>query len=365
MLEAAKINTIADIPNITLVFGDEEMLIEEFRNKLLNILVDDENKKFNTDIFDASNTELMKIIEIARAYPMMSDYRVIVVKNFEKLFSGRASKKIEENSPINKLIDNPPPTTYLIMEAKIDSASGISKGSKNGVLSAAGQKKLSSVKFPFNRFINETAWIEFPRIYESAYPRWIIERVKVHGKTINEKGAELIAARAKRNLRDIASEIDKLMIYADGKNNISLEDVLFVTGYNHDYNVFELQNQIGRKNIGKSIEILNRLLADDRQEMLILSILTRFFVILFKYSELKTKGMNEYSLASALGIYPGQLGDYSIAAEKYALSEVTNALKVLCDTDEMLKSGKGESITTMIMMIDSIINANNKNEAGV
>jgi len=360
IIEPSKVKSREDIPQIMLIFGEEELLIEEFRNKLLAILIDDDNKRFNTDLLDGASTELMKIVEISRSYPMMSDYRVLHIKNFDKLFSGRASKKIEENSPINKLLDSPPPTTYIIIEANIESANGISKGSKGGNLTAPNQKKLSSAKFPFNRILNECGWTEFAKLYESSYPRWIIERVKSHGKKIDERGAELIAARAKRSLRDIATEIDKLLIYVGDRDEIRLDDVLFVTGYNHDYNVFEFQNQLGRKNAAKSFEILTRLLANDRQEMLILSILTRFFVILLKYSELKAKGMNEYSLASTLGVYPSQLGEYSAAMEKYSLEEIMNALVILCETDEKLKSGVGESIATMMLMTDAIMNGNSK-----
>lgn len=360
IIEPSNIKSRADIPQILLIFGEEELLIEELRNKLLSILIDDDNKKFNTDLLDGANTELMKIIEISRSYPMMSDYRVLHIKNFDKLFSGRTSKKLEENSPINRLLNSPPNTTYIIFEANIETANGISKGSKAGVLSAANQKKLSSVKFPFNRLLSEYSWIEFPKIYESSYPKWIIERVKSQGKKIDEKGAELIAARAKRSLRDIATEIDKLLIYAGERTEIRLEDVLFITGYNHDYNVFEFQNQIGRKNAAKAFEILTRLLANERQEMLILSILTRFFVVLLKYSELRTSGMNEYSLASALGVYPSQLSEYANAIEKYTLEDITNALTILCETDEKLKSGVGENIATMMIMTDAIINGNRK-----
>ncbi len=360
IIEPSKVKSRADIPKILLIFGEEELLIEEFRNKLLAILVDDDNKSFNTDLLDATTTELMKVLEISRSYPMMSDYRVVHVKNFDKLFSGRSPKKLEENSPFNRLLNSPPPTTYLILEANIESANGISKGSKANALTAANQKKLSAVKFPFNRLLAEYAWAEFPKVYESAYPKWIMERVKSRSKKIDEKGAELIAARARRSLRDIASEIDKLLIYVAERAEIRLEDVLFVTGYNHDYNVFEFQNQLGRKNPAKAFEILTHLLANERQEMLILSILTRFFVILLKYSELRAKKMNEYSLANALGLYPSQLGEYSLAIENYSLDEIMNAITILCQTDEKLKSGVGESIATMMIMTDAIINGNSK-----
>ena len=150
------------------------MLFRSAQNLLVKKFVATEDDKFNFDVFDGEDTQLSHLVDLCRSYPMMSDKRVVLVKRFEKMFSGRASKKIETSSPLSFYLNSPSDTTILILVASIDGVKDVYKSYK-----ASGKdifpKKLATIKFPYNQIISKFGWMEFPRVYESEYPRWTEE----------------------------------------------------------------------------------------------------------------------------------------------------------------------------------------------
>jgi DNA polymerase-3 subunit delta len=339
---------------IVLLFGEDEFSREEAQNALLNKYVATEDDKFNFDIFDGENASLNVIADLCRSYPMMSDKRVVMVKRFEKLFTGRTSKKIETSSPISSYLKNPSLDTKLILIAEIDSAKDIYKTYKSNDKDKFN-KKISSLKFPFNILISQYAWMEFPRVYESEYPRWTRERFKLKGKNIQPEAVEIMLSKTKQSLRDINNEVDKLSLALPGKKDITLDDINFLTGSTREYNVFELQKAIAARDLSKSIMIINKILSTDRQEMLIIAIISKFFINLLKVIEDFKSNVSPQVLASKLGISPFQFNDYQIALKKYNINDIENSIVSLCSTDLNLKSANSDSLLIMQKLLYSIM----------
>ncbi len=343
----------SNIP-IILLFGEDEFSKEEAQNQLINKFIVSEEDKFNLDIIEAENTSINFIIELCRSYPMLSNERYVVVKNFEKLFSGRSSKKLADSSPFAIYLKNPSPDTKLILVANIDSAKDILKTYKSGDKDRF-LKKISTLKFPFNTLISDFLWMEFPRVYESDYPRWTRERLKLYGKTIQSEALEIMLSRTKQSLRDISNEIEKLSIALPDKKDISVDDINFLIGSTREFNVFELQKSIANKDLSKSIMILNKMLSADKQEMLIIAILSKFFINLLEIIEDYESNSQIQLMASKLGITTFQFNDYHSALKKYNIKEIENSINYLCKCDLDLKSTNSDSLLTMQKLLYSLM----------
>jgi DNA polymerase III subunit delta len=339
---------------IILLFGEDEFAREEAQNKLIEYFVASENDKFNFDIFDGEEIQQSTLTDLCKSYPMMGDRRVVLVKRFEKLFTGRTSKKNETSSPLSHYLNSPSESTTLILVASIDSVKDVYKSFKSSSKEAF-QKKLSTIKFPYNQLISKFAWMEFPRVYESEYPRWTESRIRVAGKNIQPEALEVLVSRTKHTLRDLSNEVDKLLLATDGKNEITLKDVSFLTGTTREYTVFELQKAISDRNISKAVTILNRILSVDKQEMLMIAIYSKFFINMLKVSEDFKSGAPAQTLASKIGISPYQFNDYQNALKKYSIAEIEHAIIAICETDFKMKSAVSDSLIVMQNMLFEIM----------
>lgn len=345
---------------IIFLFGENEFNKEEAQELLIKKLVHDENTLFNFDIINGEDSQLSYVIDLCRSYPMMSEKRVVLIKRFDKLFPPRLSKNFALNSPLASYLNSPSDSTILIINSDSDALKDIYKNYKS-LSKELFLKYVSSFKFPYNILLSKYLWMEFPRIYESDYTKWADERFASKGIKINFDALELLISSTKQNLRDISHEIEKILIALNGKKEITLKDIVFLTGSTREYNVFDLQKAVIERDLSKAIRILNKILSTDKQEVLIIVILSKFFINLFKFNDKPFDKSSSFTLPAKMGINKFQFNDYISASKKYSQAEIENAIISLCETDSILKSTSTDSIMLMQNLLFRIMERKNEN----
>lgn len=356
MIDNIKKIDIKDLPNVLLIFGEEEFLKDEALNYVIKSIIPNISTGYDFDTIKPDEVSLDKAIDICRAYPFVSEKRAVVIRNFDKYFSGKASKKSIEKTAIYKFLTSPQPSTFLVLTTDLDSLNGISKN----LLSTKNQDKafkaMKSAKFPFDIILDKHEWIEFPKVWENTFPAWIKNRIKAKGKNISDAAIEILLSHTNPTLRDISNELDKLLIYVLERKEINQDDAIAVVGTSRQFNVFELQKAVGAKDLYNSLNILQNMLAVDRAEMLILSILTRYFIALWKLAESgKVSEQNKYEIARTVGVSPFFLNDYVIALQRFGIYRIDRAFSIICETDEALKTSSTDSLYLMQKMLINIM----------
>ena len=341
---------------IIFLFGQEEFLIGEALEKLINSYFPNKKNTYDFDLLDGGEIDERTIVERCSSFPMMSEKRLVVVKNTEKLFTGR-SKKADRNSSLAKYLSSPSVFSTLVFVAFIDTFSGIGAGLA-GKNKAKFEKMIEQAKYPYNILLKNYDWIEFPKLYDNQIITWIRERFKIYGKQISQEAANLLFALTSGELRDIANEVEKICLFVGDSKEITLDDISKVTGNRRTNNVFELQKAIGVKNIALANEILFNMLATERQEMLIITMLTRYFIAIWKVQELLQKTKDSKEIADAIGVNSYFIKDYIEPAKIYSNKATENAIISLCEADFELKSSGGNNILTLQNLIEKIINYN-------
>ncbi len=342
-------------PQVLTLFGEEEFLIEEDYNALIQSILKDPSYSYDFEVIDGEQATPDRIAQSCTTFPFVAPVRVVVVNHFEKVFSGNTSKKGLDKTPFGKYLESPQPSTFLLLKVFDDSLKGMMAAKKSMATDPKSAKKIKSAKFPFNILIEKFDCLEYPKIYESAIPRWITERVKSIGKDIGADAVEFLAAHVHPNIRMINNDIEKLAVHIGEAKNISLDDVKFIVGASREYNVFELQNAIGQRNLGKATEILIKMLSADRQEMLIMAVLNKYFITLFKLIEVAQEVKDKYAVAAQIGVSPFFVQDYLGAIKKYSPVEIEQAFVVMAETDEKLKSSSIDSTALMQQMLVKIM----------
>ncbi len=345
-------------PSILLMFGEEDFLLEEAYHKLIKSVLKDGENEFDFEMFDGSESGpskvLERIVDSCVQFPFVSEKRVIAVKHFDSLFSGNI-KKFDEKSPFARYLANPQKTTFLILLADVDSLNGLSASMKDSKTVGKAQKLISSAKYPFNIIVDKFSWMEFPKVWDNSYPVWVKSRLAKFGKNITEDACLLLISQTAQNLWELNNQIEKIAIYSKDVNEIDANIVTQVVGFSRVYNVFELQKMIGRRNLSESLNIVDKMLRTESQEVLIITVMTRYFIALFKMLEAAQNTTDKYQLAGQVGVSPFFVAEYLEAVRRYSPQEIEKAFSYLAETDEKLKSSSVSGVLLLQKMLINIM----------
>ena len=147
------------------------------------------------------------------------------------------------------------------------------------------------------------------------------------------------------DLKKINNQLNKLKIICSQKRNISPKLIEDNIGISKDFNVFELRNAIGIKNLDKSLLICAYLTSNSNKHPLqmTLSSLFNYFIQIFQYHSLENKSQN--NVASVLGVNPYFVKDYVNASKYYSMKKISSIISLIKDVDLKTK-GVGVSNTS-------------------
>ena len=323
-------------PPVLLIFGDEELLIDEAARALYDAAVRTDMTGMNSDVFDGETTSLEAVLSVARSFPLMSDRRVIWVRRADKLSVPRSKKG---QDVMATYLASPPDTTFLLLTASIP-ARGRSKSKKGGL------------KYPFDLIAERAAVIEYPPMKEAQVIRWLADRAAAAGLSLPDSAAEFLVTQTGTVLRDVAMELDKLITYLGSRREVTKDDIIAIIGGSREYNIYELQHAIGRGDGARAYTIMTKMLDTNAQPLGIVTMLTRYFVVLFRLIDLRQQPPAE--AARAAGIEPYRLGEYLTALDRLGPGRVERALAALRTAESTIKSSSMDGTTVMQTMLASI-----------
>ncbi len=289
---------------VYLITGEENYYIDLLVSKFEEEVLDEMERDFNITTLYGIETDSKEICSFAKQYPMMSEKRLVIVKEFQQL-----NKK--ELVPLSVYIEKPLQSTILILANKnktIDKKF-LDKVNKSGVV------------------------FESSKLYDNKVIPWINDYVKQIGFQIESSATNLIFEYLGNNLQKISNEINKMLINLPPASVIKLENVANHIGVNKDYNVFELQNAIGRLQHDKINKIVKYLLSntDENPIQKILPNLFSYFTKLALVSQLKEK--SDAAVASAVGVSPYFAKDYLYAIQVFQLEKIYQNLELIKEYD--------------------------------
>jgi DNA polymerase-3 subunit delta len=240
-----------DIGSLYILCGDESYLKEHYLQQLRRAVLGAESTgdDFNLRRFDGRSLELDSLIEAVEAYPSFAEKAFVEVRDYD-IF--RASE--EASSKLIALLNNMPDYCcltfiYDTLEYKPDK-----------------RKKLSSV-------IDARAdVISISQQEQSDLIKWISLHFKSHGKTISADDASYLIFLCGGLMNGLKNEIDKIAFYAKGIN-ITRADIDSVASPVIEAVIFDLTNELSRKNYDKAAGIMGRLFQLDEEPIRILSVI--------------------------------------------------------------------------------------------
>ncbi len=295
--------------------GEEPYFIDEVSNYIMHNVLDEGERDFNQSLLYGKDTDVLTILNEAKQYPMMADYRVVIVKEAQEL-----SRTIAN---LHDYILNPTHTTILVICYKYKKVDGKTKFAKD-------LKKLDYI------MLSE-------KVRDYKIPEWIIAQGKLKGLTIAPNAAMLLSENLGDDLSKIMKTFDKLLIVLEGETVVDEKTVYKHVGVSREYTVFQLQKALAKKDILKANTIANHFGNNPKNYPLVVtvSILYGFFSKVLKYHALNGK-VSQGELAGKLGVAPFFVKDYQEAAQKYSMGKLAKIIGYLRETD-LHSKGVGNS----------------------
>ena len=208
--------------------GEEEYYIDMVIKTAEQEILTSAEAEFNLTIFYGKDADWAEVINTCRRYPMFADKQVVLLKEAQQM------KDIDK---LEAYFEAPLATTIFIAGYK---AKGLDKRTKL-----------------YKTIQSNAEILVTKKIAEGKLQEWIIEFAKSKGYTITPKCASLVEEHTGNELSRIVNEIEKLLVNLTHKKSINEDDIEKFIGISKEYNVFELQAAIAKKNLPKAISIIN------------------------------------------------------------------------------------------------------------
>lgn len=300
---------ITDIHNkkyapIYFLMGEEPYFIDVISDTIEEEVLDETEKAFNQIVVYGRDVDIDTVATHAKSFSMMGGYMVVIVKEAQDL------KNIED---FEKYLDVIPPTTILVFDYKY--------------------KKLDKRRALAKKIDKMGVLFESKKLYESNIPGWIQSYLSEKGYAITPKATQMLTDFLGTDLHKVRNELDKLIIALPKSKKIDDTDVERNIGISKDYNVFELQNAIGRRDILRANQIVNYFGDNGKDNPLLVTAISLYgyFTKILKVHYATDPSQN--ALATALGVNPFFVRDYQMAARNFSIADCVKCISVLREFD--------------------------------
>lgn len=298
---------------VYILHGEEPYYIDLICDAIIENALREEERDFNQSIVYGRDTDVSVLLSELKAYPLMAEHRLVVLKEAQDL------KQVEE---LESYFEQVNPTTVFVLCHKY--------------------KNVDSRKAVFKKAAKAGIIFKSEKVKDYNLNSWIQAQVKSSGYGITEKASALLCEFLGTDLQKIMNELDKLYLLVEKGttiNDIHIEENI---GISKDYNFFELSNAVMNRDILKAFTIVDYFNHNPKAGPLTVVIgnLYKTFKNLLMIHFLENKSRE--SVAQALRVHPFVAGNYLQAAKLYPPKKLASNIHVLHDYD--LKSkGLGNS----------------------
>ncbi|NMA68875.1 MAG: DNA polymerase III subunit delta [Desulfitobacterium sp.] len=309
--------------------GEERFFIQEALQSLKEYFLALDPSGSGIEIFPGKNSRPEEIIESANTVSFFSN-KLIIVEDIPYFQDGQG----EALQPFYDYFANPNPTTTLVLIAK-----SVHRGRK---FYKALEKNGVIIEFSSPKRHRE--WIA-----------WLDEQLKARGKTMSPSVKNLFLEWGGHQVGILSQELDKLALYADGKE-IRGEDIKSLVPQAVEATIFELLDAVASRSTKIAIEKLQQVLQQEHP-LKVLTMLARQVRLLLGARAMREQGKWENEAPRLLGIKPYEAKKIWQKSALLSWDQLAWALQECLETDVAIKTGKGDPEFLLELMVTKFCEA--------
>jgi DNA polymerase III subunit delta len=305
--------------------GEEDYYIDTVSNYAEHNILSEADAQFNLSIFYGKDADFNSVLNACRRYPMFAERQVVLLKEAQQM---KDVEKLEGyfNAPLD--------TTILVVCYK--------------------GKTLDKRTKLYKTVQSKAEVLSTKKMQDSKLQQWIVELVESKGFTIKPKCAALIEEHIGNDLSRIANEIDKLSVNLKNSNVIDEDVIENYIGISKEYNVFELQAAIAKKDLATCIKIIQYFDANPKAgaiQMVLPALYSYFSKV---YTVFGMKDTSDAALKPMFYFNPISLAQAKDSMRNYGYEGVQKILLLLHHYD-LRSKGVGDSGTPSATLMKEMV----------
>ena len=219
--------------------GSEVYIAHMMEKAIMDKVIDPGLAQMNTMVFSKIGTEIKDVLDQCIMLPMMSKYRLVVVREEADVFQSPNQKSLEYFLNYAKKPNEE--TILIIYDQKPDK-----------------RKKLGKL------LIQTGGEVKFSKLSRGELEKWIAKRLKDGGKTTSRRVVERFIDDTRyldneeQNMENIDHELGKLLDFLGERQSLTLKDLDEVLPKAIDDNIFRMMDYAMGGNMGEALIMLNQ-----------------------------------------------------------------------------------------------------------
>lgn len=325
-----------EFSGVYIIYGNEGYLKQHYANMICDKSVSKDFADFNLKKLDGKETSLNQIYDCISSFPMMSEYTCTLVKDFP------LNNYITDNGKVDKdlqtVLTDIPESSILVFW--MDTTEVDEKNSKWSKI--------------LKHFDNIGSCAKIDKRTRSQLEKLIIASAAKRDCSLPKENASYMINLVGEDMSTLQNELNKVCAYV-GSGEITKNSIDKTVIVSVEAKVFQLSRMIVRGEADNAFENLSNLFKLREEPVIILSVLSKAFVDMYRVKAIKEKGVSYSKLSEAFpSAYKGRgfiLDNAANDASKYTLSQLKSALELLSDADRRLKSTNEDPKTILEELI--------------
>jgi DNA polymerase III subunit delta len=234
------------------LLGDEGFLYEICRRGVLQALVPEEMKDFCLHELDLGQTSIFEALDLAQTPSLMAPFQVLFLRNVKALY-GRGQKK-EEFKAIDEYFRRPNPQALVIFIAD-----HISLPQDLRRMDMTDKERAEKIRETLG---DVCGVVELQQVSDEDAIKWVRREAEAKGVNFSEDAARELVDALSAEMMMVASELEKLLLYAGamGKASVEVADVETMVSAAKQRSLYELTDAISLKDAPRALGLLAGLL---------------------------------------------------------------------------------------------------------
>ena len=329
--------------------GEEAYYIDLISDYIEKNVLDESEQEFNQTILYGKDSDMNTIISAAKRFPMMSEYQVVIVKEAQNLkelgkTTGGDDEDEEVETKSKKGASSPNALVGYLQQPQTSTI----------LVFCYKYKTIDKRSVVYKSLQKNHVFLETKKMYDNQIPEWITSFVQEKKFKIGPKASFLLAEFLGNDLSKITNEVEKLFINLKEGEEITGDAVQNNIGISKEFNVFELQEALAKKDILKANRIINYFSANEKEHpaVMTLSLLYGYFskILVYHFAPDKSK----FAVAQTLGVNPFFVDGYVKAAQNYGTAKLKAIFGYLKEYDLKTKGVDNSGVNNGELMKELI-----------
>ena len=278
-------------------------------------------REFNETSFSLLSDAVQSAIAAAEQLPMMSDMRVVRVRDFARL------READEDSLI-RYLNNPSPSTVMIFIAdELDK-----------------RKKSSKV------LLDVCTVVEFGPLKDAEAKSWARTRLKELKITADDQVLTEIIRLVGTDVQTLFNELDKLASAAADTGRITSNLVDELIGRSRELSNFELGDHLLAGNRKRALETLHRLLEDGAEPVMLVGLIAGNYHRLALGKHLLARGGREEVFRN-IGLPPFKRDAYIQTLQRSTAAKIARGIQLTAAADLAIKTSQATPRLQLEMLV--------------